>query len=74
MTEYGLEDLRIVSESTVATLDQPDEDVLFAYQMGTWLFLLSLLFVFAWSTYWKWLMPISKKEAYLLSEIDKLDE
>lgn len=63
---------RVVSEATVATLDEPDKELEFAYKVGSWLFLLTFVPLAIYAFYYEHFMPQDKKEKYLLAQIDKL--
>lgn len=72
LSDFQLGQLRIVSNDTVATLSEPNDDLAFLYKIGTWLFLIFFLVLFAYSVYFEHFMPHEKKEKYLLQQIDKL--
>jgi hypothetical protein len=72
LTDFQLNQLRIVSKDTIGKLNKPDEDLEFFYKMGSWLFVIFFLFLISYGVYYEYWMPHEKKEKYLLGQIDKL--
>lgn len=72
LSEFQLKQIRIVSNDTVGTLDEPSDEFAFLYKMGTWLFLIFFAFMGCYSIYFEYFMPHARKEKYLLQQIDKL--
>lgn len=73
LSEYELERMRIVSDNTFAKLDKPDEDIVFMYKVGSILFAFFLLLVIGYGIYYEKFMPVSKKRAELIKQLEKLD-
>lgn len=72
LSDFQLQQIRIVSNDTVGILDQPSDEFAFLYKIGTWLFLIFFVFMGCYSFYYEYFMPRAKKEKYLLQQIDKL--
>ena len=72
INEFELSQLRLVSRDTLGTLNAPDDELNFLYKMGTWLFIVFIVFILGVATYYEYLIPYEKKEKDLLKQIDKL--
>jgi len=70
---FELERMRIVSDNTLAQLDERDEFVESMFRVGTALFVLFVGFVFVYAVYYENFMPKERKRAELLKQLGKLD-
>lgn len=72
INEFELNQLRLVSRDTLGTLNAPDGELNFLYKMGTWLFIVFIVFIFGFAIYYEYLMPHERKEKDLLKQLDKV--
>jgi hypothetical protein len=74
LTDYQLNQLRIVSKDTVGKLNKPNIELEFFYKIGSSLFVIFFIFLISYGAYYEYWMPHEKKEKYLLEQIDKLEK
>jgi len=70
--EHQLKSARITSQEVLAKYAGPTDIEIYIYKIGTWLFILFILFVLSYGFYYEKLMSREAKEKYLLQQIDKL--
>ena len=72
LDSYALNDLRVVSDDTIATKRESDDEFDFIFKAATAVLFLFLLFFIIYGTYYEMFMPIAKKRAELQKQLDKL--